>query len=148
MNTSERAQGRKRGFTLVELAIVMVVIGVLAAIAIPNFIRVKYRAKEASVKANMHTLQVAFEDFAVKSNGVYPDLETSTTPSGETVKDMCPGGQYPVNPFTEAPTVVVWDADPSTQGQIGANPASTSFYVIKGFGHSELLALELTSGGR
>lgn len=137
-----------RGFTLVELAFVMVVIAILAAIAIPNFIRVKHRAKEASVKANMHTLQVAFEDFAVKSGGVYPDDETSVTPSGETVKDMCPGGQYPVNPFTEQPTIVVWDADPTNQGQIGANPAQTDRYVIKGYGRSGLLSLELTSGGR
>jgi len=144
----EHAQERRNGFTLVELAVVMVVIAVLAAIAIPNFIRVKHRAKEASVKANMHTIQVAFEDFAVKSGGVYPDDETSVTPSGETIKDMCPGGQYPINPFTEEPTAMVWDADPSNQGQIGANPAQPDRYVIKGFGRSDLLALQLTSGGR
>lgn len=148
MRAGLRRQEGNQGFTLVELAIVMIIIAVLAAIAIPNFIRVKHRAREASVKANMHTLQVAFEDFAVKSGGIYPDLESSTTPSGETIKDICPGGTYPTNPFTEAPTVVVWDADPSSQGQIGANPASSDSYVIKGFGHSTLLPLELTSGGR
>ncbi len=66
-----------RGFTLIELMIVVAVIGILAAIAIPNFVNLRNRAFEASVKANMHTLQMAVEEFCTAAVGVYPgDLDT------------------------------------------------------------------------
>jgi prepilin-type N-terminal cleavage/methylation domain-containing protein len=64
---------KKRGFTLIELMVVVVIIGILAAIAIPNFVRIVDKAKCASVKANEHTLQVAIEALSIAKEGRYPE---------------------------------------------------------------------------
>lgn len=62
------------GFTLVELMIVVLVIGILAAIAIPNFLALRERASEAGVKTNMHTVQLHAEDYGVMHDGVFSDV--------------------------------------------------------------------------
>jgi prepilin-type N-terminal cleavage/methylation domain-containing protein len=62
----------KNGFTLLELMVVIVIIGVLIAIAIPNFIASQDRAKVAALKSNMHAFQEAVETYAVDWSGIYP----------------------------------------------------------------------------
>jgi type II secretion system protein G len=130
-----------KGFTLIELMIVVVIIGILAAIAIPNFISMQDRAREGSVKSNMHTFQLAIEDFAVQNDGTYP----TAAESGD-VMNMLPGNTWPENPFSGANDAALFGADPAAAGIIGANPAQTDGYIIKGYGKDALLTIELTNG--
>ncbi len=96
---------RRNGFTLIELMIVVVVVGILAAIVIPNFVAMRDRlAREDVVRANCHAVQLAAEDFYVRNDGVYPKSLSDRLPNGQTIIDLLPGGQRLNNPFTERPT--------------------------------------------
>ena len=146
--TSERPD-RAGGFTLVELMIVVVVIGILAAIAIPNFVAMQQRAQEGSVKSNMHTVQVSVEDFALQNDAKYPTSATAALPDGRTLSQICPTGNYPANPYNRAPSVVQWNSNPATghKGELAMNPALTTDYKIKANGSlGDTLSLVLTSG--
>jgi prepilin-type N-terminal cleavage/methylation domain-containing protein len=143
------ATRRESGFTLIELMIVVVIIGILAAIAIPNYISVTNRAHEAAVKANMHTMQLSMEDFSVLNNGDYPISGASLTIEGHTLAQLCPTTAYPLNPFTKLPSVVLFNAPPTTgnPGELGINPANLHDYLIHGNGpKGDSLRLVLSTG--
>ncbi|MEP7028282.1 MAG: prepilin-type N-terminal cleavage/methylation domain-containing protein [Candidatus Eisenbacteria bacterium] len=138
-----------KGFTLIELMIVVLVIGILAAVAIPNFVTMVGRAREASAKTNMHLLQTAAEDFSAVSSGRYPDNASDTADDGLTLMQHVPRQVYPTNPFTQSATAVQFDADPTAgnPGEIGFNPATPDSYRIKGIGSDgATMTLTLSNG--
>jgi prepilin-type N-terminal cleavage/methylation domain-containing protein len=69
----------RRAFTLIELLIVVAIIAILAAIAIPNFLEAQTRSKVARAKSDMRTVASAVEAYAIDNNTIpfdaddYPD---------------------------------------------------------------------------
>ncbi len=123
----------RRAFTLVEILIVVVILGILAAIVIPQFTNASQEASAASTESQLQTIRSQIELFRVRHNGTLPDLLTNqwdelVDPTGEPpyLQDE------PVNPFTGNSVIVagtshlagasatdgwVWDA---TEGRLFA----------------------------
>ena len=70
----------RKGFTLIELLIVVVIIGILAAIAIPKFANTKTKAYQAAMKSDLRNLVTAEEAFFSDSGYYATDTATGTNP--------------------------------------------------------------------
>lgn len=66
-------QHRRRGFTLIELMIVTVIVGILAALAIPNYARVRERALVARAVGDVRALQFDIQDYQLRNGGALPN---------------------------------------------------------------------------
>ena len=127
-------RSRSKGFTLIELMFVVVIIGIITTIAIPNYIRFTKRAKDAVVRENMHTMQLGMEAFAVEQLGTYPQAADEVA-----FKTLMPRGRYPNNPFTNAETAVPWNADPGASGEVSISNLPGGGYRLRGQGATALL---------
>lgn len=90
-----RNRGRNRAFTLVEILIVVVILGILAAIVVPQFTNAANDARGGNITTQLQTLNNQSELYAARNNGSYPDYANNAW------ADLT-GGDYlksaPVNP--------------------------------------------------
>lgn len=125
-----------RGFTLIEVLIVIVVIAVLASIVVPRLFGAGRKAKEAKLRSELHTLRTAIEQFHADT-GVYPqqlsDLTLSSAPSYVTAGTW--QGPYareiPKDPITGA-------ADWNYNSSDGTVRSSASGTTLDGTPYSQL----------
>ena len=92
MRPNSKGKRGERGFTLIELIIVMAIIGVLAAIAAPKFALEIRRAREAVLKEDLHTMRSAIDSYTV---------DKEKAPQG--LEDLVQGGylkSVPIDPMT------------------------------------------------
>jgi general secretion pathway protein G len=105
----------KKGFTLVEILIVVVILGILAAIVIPQFSDASTEAKENSLKSNLQTVRSQIELYKIQHNDELPgagsasftdSLTAGTDVDGASGSDYGPYLQsFPTNPFNDLATV-------------------------------------------
>jgi len=100
----------KAGFTLIELLIVVVIIGILAAIAIPKFASTKDKSRLASVRSDLRNLMTSEEAYFF-DNSSYADLSTLQS---VTRASLTPGNTGVVTPGTNGYTATVSNASIST----------------------------------
>ncbi|MBT9546601.1 MAG: type II secretion system protein [Candidatus Sericytochromatia bacterium] len=142
---------KQKGFTLIELMVVIVIIGILVAIALPNFIGAQDRAKISSVKANMHTVQTMLETYGVDWGGTYPStVGTGPAPGsgliGESLNASNPYYKDFVNPFSSQGMgatgstpgnslidITVTTTVAAQAGKTGFNPSGSTKYYLYGF---------------
>ncbi len=123
---SERALNRRRAFTLIELLIVVAIIGILAAIAVPNFLNAQTRAKVARIHSDFRSLAVAIDAYRVDQNA-YPRPSRSNRLSVENHIGNCTELTTPIAYMTsvdfEDPFV------PLRLWKTGSTPALHPLYV-------------------
>ena len=97
---------RERGFTLVEIMIVVLIIGILLAIAVPSFMNARERSRANACRANLRQIQAAKEQWAMANNrgpNATPDWD-DLVPDFMQQQPNCPsGGTYTIGDMSTNP---------------------------------------------
>lgn len=131
---------RRKGFTILELLIVIAVIGVLVGIAMPRFKGIQDEGNIAKAKGDLRTLQTAMESYLMHNSNAFPTtLTTLTTASPQIISSV------PKDPFTSgseyvlvkgtAPYYTIYSVGPARNGSCTA-PADTTGVVTETNGSS------------
>ena len=95
---TNQKKGRKAGFTLIELMIVIAIIAILAAILVPNFIRARAQGQLTACKSNLKNMATSLEMYSTDSAGHYPNQAAGAglqklTPNYLKIIPNCPSVQ-------------------------------------------------------
>ncbi len=114
----KNSTSRKSGFTLVEIMIVVAIIGLLAAIAIPNFVKARTTSQMNACINNLRQIDGAKQQWGLETKQqatatpVQSDIDPYLGRAGSAANVVCPAGgstatfatSYTINPLTNAPT--------------------------------------------
>ncbi|MEM8757249.1 MAG: prepilin-type N-terminal cleavage/methylation domain-containing protein [Planctomycetota bacterium] len=118
----------KRGFTLVEILIVVVILGILAAVVVPQFVDAAEQAQTGNTETQLRTLRTQIQLFAAQNDGDFPDIVTNQWGDAATEDSMI-GEQLlqaaPVNPRTNSSDVIA-TTDTGQDGLDAATDLSTA----------------------
>jgi general secretion pathway protein G len=152
-----------KGFTLVEILIVVIILGILAAIVIPQFTNASTDARKNSLTSQLQTVRSQIELYKLQHNEILPDFATKQWDQMTAQSDVAgttgtgalfPFGPYlqqtPTNPLNSGTTVtVITGADPtvasdsvapsafvvnSTNGKVWATNQTNTFYYDESTG--------------
>ncbi|HVP11573.1 MAG TPA: type II secretion system protein [Phycisphaerae bacterium] len=118
---------RRSGFTLVELLIVVIILGILAAVVIPQFTDASTDTRSSSLAQNLQTIRQQIEVYRLQHAGSYPtvanfanQMTMTTDAAGSTTAGTRPFGPYmmsiPNNPFSNANDVSSTVSSDGTKG--------------------------------
>ena len=122
----------RRGFTLIELLVVVAIIGILAAIAVPNFLEAQVRAKVSRAKVDIRAFSTALESYAVDHNAYpYPATTVSLRESLGNVIELTTPVAYISS--VSAEDIFRPDWDPGNGPQPIAWKSSYGYYNYAGY---------------